>query len=51
MVEAIERLIAAMAALVLADTSFVTSCVLVFTLEGVLVTGFDGVRVVVVLQV
>jgi len=32
LVEAIERLIAAIAALLFADTSFVRSCVLVFTL-------------------
>lgn len=47
--EATECLIAAMAALLLADTSFAKSCALVFT-TGVLVNGFDGVCVVVVLQ-
>ena len=49
-VEAIERLIAAIAALLFADTSFAKSCVMVFPLE-VVVTGFDGVCVVAVLQV
>lgn len=51
LVEAIERLIAAIAALLLADTSFVKSCVLMFALEVVVVTGFDGICVVAVLQV
>jgi len=51
LVEAIERLIAAMAVLLFADTSFVRSRVMVFTLEAVLVTGFGRVCVVVVLQV
>ena len=50
LVEAIERLIAAIAALLLADTSFARSCVLAFTLEVVVVTGFDRVCVVAVLQ-
>ena len=50
-VEAIERLIAAIAALVLADTSFVRSCALVFVLKVAVVTGFCGACVVVVLQV
>ena len=49
--EVIERLIAAIAALLLADTPFVRSCALVFTLGVVVVAGFDGVCVVVVLQV
>jgi len=52
LVEAIERLIAAIAALLLADASFVRSCVLVFALEVVVVvTGFDKGCVVAVLQV
>jgi len=53
LVDAIERLIAAIAALLLADTSFVTSCALVFILEMVVVvvTGFGRVCVVAVLQV
>lgn len=50
-VEAIERLIAAIAALLFADTSFAKSCVMVFPLEVAVVTGFDGVCVVAVLQV
>ena len=46
LVEATERLIAAIAALLLADTSLVKPWAMVFT-----VSGFDGVCVVVVLQV
>ena len=48
LVEAIERLIAAIAALLLADTSFARSCALVFALEVVLVSGFDWTCFVVV---
>lgn len=53
LVEAIERLMAAIAALLLADTSFVRSCVLLFALEVVVVvvTGFGKGCVVAVLQV
>ena len=51
LVEVIERLIAAMAALLLADASLARLCALVFTLDVVVVTGFGGVWVVVVLQV
>ena len=51
LVNAIERLIAAIAALLLADASFVTSCALVFILEVAVVTGFGRVCVVAVLQV
>jgi hypothetical protein len=47
-VEVIERLIAAIAALLLTDTSFARSCALVFTLEVVAVTGFDVIWLVVV---
>jgi hypothetical protein len=43
LVEAIERLIAAMAALLLTDTSFARSCALVFALEVEVATGFDDV--------
>ena len=41
LVDVIERLIAAIAALLLADTSFSGPCALVFALEVVVVTGFD----------
>lgn len=52
LVEAIERLIAAIATLLLADISFGRSCVLVFGLEvAVVVTGFGKGCVVAVLQV
>lgn len=51
LVEAIERLIAVMAAFVLADTSFEKSCTLGFTLEVIAATGFGVVCIVVVLQV
>ena len=49
--DATERLNAAIAALLLADTSFVRLCALMFTLGVVVVTGFGRVCVVVVLQV
>ena len=50
LVEAMERFIAAIAALLLADTSFVRFCILVFTLTVVVVAGFDRACVVVVPQ-
>lgn len=51
LVDATERLNAAIAALLLADTSFVRLCALVLTLEVVVATGFGRVCVVVVLQI
>ena len=50
LVEATERLIAAIAALLLTDTSFVRSCFLTFTLEAVMAAGFDGVLIAEALQ-
>jgi len=41
LVAAIERLIAAIPALLLADTLFARSCALLFALEVVVVGGFD----------
>lgn len=51
MVETIERLIAAIAAVLMADTPVAGSRALVFTLEEIVVCGFDCICVVVVLQV
>ena len=51
LVDATERLNAAIAALLLADTSFVRLCALVFRLGVTVVTGFGGACIVVVLQV
>jgi len=51
LVAAIERLIAAIPALLLADTLFARSCALLFAVEVVVVGGFDRTRVVVFLQV
>jgi len=51
LVDATDRLNAAIAALVFADTSFVRLCPLVFTLGVVVVTGLCGVCTVVVRQV
>jgi hypothetical protein len=50
LVEVIERLMAAMAALRLAGNTFDKSCALVFALEVPVVTSFDWACVVVVLQ-
>lgn len=51
LVEAIERLIAAIAAFFLADTPFARSCALLFILGMVEIGNIDGVCAAVMLQV